>query len=463
MMSFLSRSFRGIGSLHLVRAVRFNIVVALVGASLFFLPEQAQAMKIQEITSPGGIKAWLVHEKSVPIISMNFGFKGGASQDPADRVGLSYFVSGMLDEGAGDLTSVQFHERMEELAIKISFDTTRDVFSGNMRTLSENKADAFEMLRLALTEPRFDDDAVERIKSQILAGLKFDENDPSKVAAKAWFKTAFKDHPYGRPTKGTTTSVQAISGQDLKGYVSRVIAKDTLSIAVVGDIGAEELGALLDKTFGSLPEKADLSAVPEAEAPKGPVVEIVPMDVPQSVAEFGMAGLKRHDPDFIPAYVLNYIIGGGGFSSRLTEEVREKRGLAYSVYSYLYPFDHGAAYIGNVATQNKDMGQSLEVIQSVLDDIVANGPTADELKNAKQYLTGSYPLRFDTSSKISSQLLWIQIEGLGVSYIDERNAMIEAVSAEDLKRVAQRLIESNGLIVTIVGQPEGVSARDGKS
>lgn len=438
-------------------------VAALASSALLFLPEPAQAMNIQKITSPGGIKAWLVEEKSVPLISMHFGFTGGSVQDPKDKPGLSYFLSGMLDEGAGDLTSIQFQERAEELAVKLSFDTTRDAFTGSLRTLTKNKDEAFELLRLAVSEPRFDNDAVERIRSQIQSGLRFDENDPSKVAARAWFKYAFKDHPYGRSIKGTVDTVSAITADDLRSYTKRVLAKDTLKIAVVGDIDAAGLGELLDKTFGALSDKSELNTIPEAAPPTGPTVEVISMKVPQSVAEFGFAGIKRKDPDFIPAYVLNYIIGGGGFVSRFTEEVREKRGLAYSVYSYLYPYDFGAAYIGNVATQNKDMRQSLDVIKDVLQDIADKGPSEEELTNAKRYLTGSYPLRFDTSSKISSQLMWLQIEDLGSSYIDERNDLIEAVSLDDLKRVAKRLIKSDGLIVTIVGEPEGLSDKEDKS
>lgn len=421
------------------------------------------AIKIQRVVSPGGIEAWLVESHDVPLIAMHFGFAGGAAQDPEGKEGLSYFVSGMLNEGAGDLDSSAFQEREEDLAVKMDFDATRDAFAGSFQTLTKNRDEAFELLRLAVNEPRFDADALERIGAQIVTGLKFDMNDPRKVASREWFRLAFDGHPYSNPLKGDAATVKAIGQADLKDYVRRVFARDTLKVGVVGDIDAKTLGVLLDKVFGGLPEKSDLREVAEVKPVAGPVRKVVEMDVPQSVAQFGMPGIKRNDDDFVPSYILNYILGGGGFNSRLMEEVREKRGLAYSVYSYLSPYKHSAVYVGNVATENKSVGKSLEVIEAELKRMAEEGPSAEELKNAKQYLTGSYPLRFDSSSKIASQLFWAQIEDLGIDYFDKRNGMIEAITLDDVKRVAKRLLAGDGLIVTIVGKPTPSEAKPGKS
>ncbi|MDA7947333.1 MAG: insulinase family protein [Hyphomicrobiaceae bacterium] len=425
---------------------------------LLTLPAEAK-MRIQEVTSPGGIKAWLVESRQVPLIAMRFGFVGGAVYDPDGKEGLSNFIAGMLDEGAGDMKSVAFQERAEELAVRMSFNAGRDMFIGSFQTLAENKDEAAKLLRLALTKPRFDADAVDRIKKQIITGLKFEQNDPRQVASKEWFRIAFDGHPYSRPVKGTIDTVGAISGEDLRDYAKRVFVRDNLTVAVVGDIDAKTLGPMLDKIFGDLPKSSDLKPIAEAKPPAGPQRKVIEMNVPQSVAVFGHSGLKRKDKDFIASYVLNYILGGGGFNSRLTEEVREKRGLAYSVYSYLSPYRRAAIYMGNVATENKSMVRSLEVIETELRRMAEKGPTAEELKNAKQYLTGSYPLRFDTSSKIASQLLWIQIEDLGLDYIDTRNSKIEAITLDDVRRVAKRLLNADGLIVTIVGKPEGVEKK----
>ncbi len=427
-----------------------------LGAALLFVllaGSQADAVEVQHVKSPGGIEAWLVESHANPLVAMRFAFRGGAAQDPDGKDGLAYFVSGMMDEGAGELGSTAFQELQQSLAMRMEFDASRDVMLGRMRTLTENRDEAFDLLGLALTKPRFDQDAVERVRSQILTGLKIDENDPENVAALAWDRLAFKDHPYGRPIKGTMESVSAIDRDDLKDYVRRLFARDKLLISVVGDIDAETLGRLLDKVFGDLPAHSALVPIADARPPLGPTRQVIEMDVPQSVARFGHRGFGRKDKDFIASYILNYIIGGGGFSSRLMEEVREKRGLAYSVYSNLHPYEHGPVFVGNVATRNEAVGQSLAVIASELKRLAEQGPSAEEVANAKSYLTGAYALRFESSTSIANQLLWIQIEDLGADYIETRNALIEAVTLEDIKRVAKRLIEADRLITTIVGKP----------
>ena len=410
-------------------------------------------MKIQEVTSPGGIKAWLVESHANPLIAIRFAFLGGASQDAPGKDGQAYFVTAMMDEGAGDLDAGAFQELEQGLAMRMDFDAGRDVMMGSIQTLTENKDEVFALARLAMAQPRFDEDALERVRAQILAGLKFDENDPETVASIAWDRIAFADHPYGRPVKGTRDSITAMTSDDLHDYVRRVYARDKLVISVVGDISADELGKALDKLFGDLPEQSELVTVAEANPPLGPTREVIVMDVPQSVAQFGLRGISRHDDDFIAAYVLNYIIGGGGFSSRLMEEVREKRGLAYSVYSNLYPYMHGAVFVGNVATKNEAVGQSLAVIETELSRLAEQGPSVDELDSARAYLTGAYALRFESSSSIASQLLWIQIEDLGIDYVTKRNALIEAVTMDDVKRVAKHLLSADQLITTIVGKP----------
>jgi zinc protease len=414
-------------------------------------------MDIKQVTSPGGIKAWLVEEHSVPLVAIRFAFEGGTAQDPDGKPGLANFLTAMLDEGAGDLKAEAFQERMEDLAMRMSFSEGRDTFYGSFQTLSDNRDETIELLRLALTEPRFDETALERIRKQLIAGLAFAAKNPNRVAGRLWAETAFQGHPYGRPANGTPESVNAITADDLRAYTKNVFARDNLHVAVVGDITSEELGRVLDRVFGALPQSPDLKEIPEAKIAGG-TLKVNQMPVPQSVAVFGLPGLKRDDPDFIPAYVMNHILGGGGFSSRLMEEVREKRGLAYSVYSYLQSFDRAAIFAGQVATKNEALTKSLDVIRGEITQIAEKGVTQEDLDNAKSYLTGSYALRFDTSSKIASQLLAIQLEGLGIDYVNRRNELINAVTLDDVKRVARRLMKPERLIVAIAGQPEGIAA-----
>lgn len=424
-------------------------------------PPQAQkaatkTMNIQDVKSPGGISAWLVEEHSVPLLALRFVFDGGSSQDPIGKEGIANFITAMMDEGAGDLDAAAFQERMEELAVRMSFEDNRDGFYGNFETLSANREPALEMLKLALNKPRFDADATERIRKQLLANLAFAAKNPQQVAGKSWAEAAFPGHPYGRSANGTPETVAAIQPADLETFRKRTFARDTLRVVAVGDIDAKQLGLILDQVFGDLPAKAELTPVP-ATVPK-PVekLKVIEMDVPQSVVQFGMAGVGRKDPDFIPAFVMNHILGGGGFASRLTEEVREKRGLAYSVYSYLQPSKRAAVFAGGVATRNEAVKESIDVIRAELARMATDGPTPTELANSKSYLTGSFALQFDTNSKIANQLLWMLNEDMGIDYPARRNALIEAVTLDDVKRAAARILTVDDLLVTVVGKPIGL-------
>lgn len=423
-------------------------------------PEQVKAsMQIQQVTSSGGIKAWLVQEHSVPLIALRFSFEGGSSQDPAGKEGVANFLTAMMDEGAGDLDHTKFQERMEELAMRMSFSDDADVMYGSFETLTANRDAAVDMLRLAVTQPRFDAEAVERIRKQLLSSLAFAAKSPDRVVLKEWSAMAFHGHSYGRPASGTPQSVAAITREDLVAYRQNTFARDTLRIAVVGDITAADLGTLLDRVFGDLPAKANLHPVNNAEPEAKEKLKIIEMDVPQSVVRFGMNGIARKDKDFMAAYVLNQILGGGGFASRLMEEVREKRGLAYSVYSYIQPMRRASIFAGGVATKNEAVAESINVIKQELARMAADGPTVTELANAKSYLTGSFPLQLDTNAKIANRLLWMQLEETGIDYLETRNQQIDAVTLDDVKRVAKRLLKVDDLIITVVGKPKGLGPR----
>jgi zinc protease len=430
------------------------LLATLILLSLVTLIKPAGAMDIKTIKSPGGIEAWLVENHANPMMALRFSFEGGSAQDPVGKEGTANFLSAMLDEGAGDIDSAAFQERLEELAVRMSFQESQDAFYGNFETLTANRDAATDLLRLAINEPRFDADAAERIRRQIQASIVYAEKDPEKVASRVWFELAFDGHPYSRPPNGTKESLASITPADLEAYRKRVFARSNLRVVAVGDITEAELGQLLDKVFGALPDKPDLLAIPRTEPARGGKTKIVEMDVPQSVAVFGFGAMARKDPDFLTAFVVNHLVGGGGFASRLMEEVREKRGLAYSVYSYLQPLRSAAIFSGSVATRNDAVKTSIEIIREELMKVAQEGPNETEFANAKSYLIGSYALRFDTNVKIATQLLGLMEEGFGPDYIRERNALIEAITLEDARRVAKRLLDVDNMIVTIVGKPE---------
>lgn len=439
-----------------------SALAAVAVGTLLLCTPQAQAMtKIERVVSPGGIEAWLVRESSVPLIAMEFSFKGGANQDPVGKPGAAYMMAALLDEGAGDLDAKAFQARSERNAVELSFRASRDEIRGSLKILSNRQTEGFDLLRLALTQPRFDQEPVERIRAQMLTALKRETTSPNEIGSRLWWRTAFPNHPYSLPTNGSLESVPSIVRDDLTGYAGRVLARDNLKVGVVGDIDAKALGAMLDQVFGSLPAKSQLRDVPKTQPDVlGKRLE-VPLDVPQTVVAFGGLGIARNDPDFIPAFIVNHILGGGSFSSRLYSEVREKRGLAYSVYSYLLPLDATALFMGGTQTRADKADETVGLIKEEIHRLAENGPTLDELERAKSYIQGSYPLNFDTSTKIAAQLVQLQVDDLGIDYWERRNGLIDAVALADVKRVASRLL-NGGVLFTVVGRtPATAAAKQG--
>jgi zinc protease len=437
------------------RSIARRAVVALLALPLLAAP--ALATTIEHVVSPGGIEAWLVHEPAVPMIAIDFAFVGGAAQDAPGKGGTASLVASLLDEGAGDLDAKTFHARLERKAIELGFQAERDTLRGTLRTLTENKDEAFEYLRLAVTQPRFDQSDVEVIRAQMLSMLRRATTSPTDIANLRWWQVAFADHPYGRPVNGTLESVPTVTIADLKDYTHRVLARENLKVAVVGDIDAETVKVMLDRVFGGLPAQPELKPVANV-SPQGLGRRIVvKVDVPQAVVAFGGPGIARKDPDFMAAYIVNHILGGGAFSSRLYQEVREKRGLAYSVYDSLVWLNHSALFLGGTATRADRAGETLDVIDKEIHRLANEGPTADELAKAKAYLNGSFVLNLDTSSKIAALLVQLQLDGLGIDYFTRRPEMINGVTLEDARRVAKRMLDS-GMLVTVAGRPEGIAS-----
>jgi len=440
-------------------AWRFAFILAagLAITPLWSAPSQAAA-RIQHLISPGGIEASFVQDATVPLIAMEYAFGGGATQDPVDKPGVGNLVADLLDEGSGELDSRTFHERLDRRAIQLSFTSTRDYFRGSLRMLKDTRDEAFELLRTSLTSPHFDSADVERIRAQVISGLRRDTANPTALAGRKFLEVAFGDHPYGRQANGTLESVAKIDVADLKDYVRRVLARDTLKIAVVGDVDPATLGQLLDKTFGGLPAKASLVPVPDIAPAKPPQRAFIPLDVPQTVVTFGGPGFMRHDPNFMAAYVVNHILGGSGLSSRLYHEVREKRGLAYSVYESLLWMDHSAVFVGNTGTRADRAGETVDAIDKEIRRMAENGPTQQELDEAKSYLKGSQMLALDTSAKLASALLQYQLDRLPIDYIEKRNAIVDAVTLDDARKAAQRLW-GQGLLTVIVGRAPQAAAQ----
>ena len=415
------------------------------------------AVEIQEVVSPGGINAWLVEEHSIPFVALEIRFKGGASLDPKDKRGATNLMTGLIEEGAGDLDARAFAEARDALAASFDFDVWDDAFSVSARFLTENQDQAVALLREALVNPRFDDDSLERVRGQVLSIIRSDATDPNTIANRTLDEMVFGDHPYATSRDGTLDGVSALTRDDVVAAHRAVLARDRIYVGASGDITAEQLGALLDALLGDLP--ATGASLPEDVEPRVEGgVTVVPFETPQSVALFGHEGIPRDDPDFFPAFVANQIFGGNGRQSRLSFEVREERGLTYSVGSYLVNFDHADLLLGQFASANDRVAAAIDVVKEEWTKIAAEGVTETELEEVKTYLTGAYPLRFDGNGPIARIMVGMQTVGLTPDYIATRNDQVNAVTLEDVKRVAERIFQPENLHFVVVGQPEGLES-----
>jgi zinc protease len=428
--------------------------------SLFFIAAltiPASATEIQKVTSEGGITAWLVEEHSIPIVSIDILFRGGASIEPADKHGATNLMSGLLEEGSGQYDATEFLEASEALAARFSFDTSRDLVSVSATVLKENLNPSMELLRIALTEPRFDEVAFERVREQVNSVIRRAETNPRSMGGSRFRTLAFGDHPYARNLEGTLESIGALTPQDMREAHQTALTHDKMVIGVVGDITTEELARLLDTVFAALPDSSS-EIVPLTSIQTDGGVDIIDHPSPQSVVIFGQAGIMRDDPDYIVAYIMNHILGTG-FTSRLNQEIREKRGLTYGVASFLTPYDRAALYMGSISSSNENIAEAIGLIQDEWARMANEGVTQEELESAQKYLTGSYPLRFDSNGAIASILAGLQFANLPIDYVVTRNEDVNAITVEDINQAASRLVQPDKLHFVIVGQPVGITAK----
>jgi zinc protease len=428
-------------------------VVTTWGALILaLLTADAAASNINSLKSLKGAEVWFAEDHTVPVIALEASLPAGSAYDPAGKAGLASFAGSMLDEGAGPLDSKAFHDALATRAIELSVTADRDYLQITLLTESENARDAFRLLGLALQHPRFDVDAVARVRAQILEDLASGDDEPEVVATRAFYGTYFAGHPYAHPPDGDAAGVSAILQNDLKAFARTHWVRGGLKIALSGDVSAAEASALLASAFSGLPQHEPATPPPVVRTAT-PGIRVIDMPLPQPTAVFGLPGVLRSDPDFIAAYVANYIVGGGGFSSRLTTEVRVNRGLTYGISTDLVTYGRAGLVLGEVATRRESVHQSIAVMRAVLKKFAAEGATEQELADAKTYLTGSFPLAFASNAGLASQMGTFQRLGLGPDYVAKRNGLIESVTLQDIRRVAKRLFDPARLTVVIAGTP----------
>jgi zinc protease len=417
----------------------------------------AYAMNIQEVTSKNGIKAWLVEDKKLPLIAMHFAFRGGTEQDPIDKQGLATLTTELLTEGAGPYDAAAFQQELADHSIGISFEAGRDALLGDVKMLKTDQDKAIELLQLALTKARFDTAAIERLRARQMSALRLQYGNPGWQARVALFRQIFGTHPYGERRLGTSETLARLTAADIRNFAARHLARDNLVIAVAGDMTPGELSGLLDRVFGDLPKKARLAEIPEIVWPQNTASILVPREGTQTELLFAMPGPKRDDPDWYAAEIADYILGSGGFSSRLMQDVRDKNGLTYGIETGLSPMEHGGILIGSAATDNSKTGKAWSIALDTMRRFYDDGVTEKEITAAKDYLTGSLPLTMTSTDKIAAALVTIQLDHLGRDYIDRYNDLVRNVTEDEVEQATKRWFNPDRLTLVMVGKPEGVT------
>lgn len=433
----------------------FSIVLLTLSAPSY---ARDSFLDIEEIKTETGITAWLVQDDSVPVIAFNFSFKNaGSAQEPDDKQGLARILSNTMDEGAGEIQSEAFQKELRDKSISLSFSSSRDNFGGGVKTLSVNKTRAFELLKLAVNEPRFDEAPLARMIASNKARIRSSLSNPDWIAARILNDVAYQGHPYARNSGGTLSSLESITAADLKAFKEKHLTKDRLHIAVAGDISKDELSKIIDDVFGNLPQTAPEGRVEDLKLQSKNSIFLHEKDIPQTVIEILQPGVPRSDPDYHTAQVMNFILGSSGFGSRMTEEIREKRGLTYGIYTFMSNMDHFSGLGISTSTQNDSVKEMMDLIEAEWNKMRSYPVTDQELENAKSYLIGSLPLSLTSTDKISGLLLSLQLDGLGTDYLDKREQAIQSTSKDDIFRLAQKLLNPEHFVTVMVGKPEKVT------
>lgn len=423
-------------------------LVAFVVALLVLVP--ADAAKVKPVSALPGVTVWQVEDHTIPVIALSASLPAGSAYDPPGKSGTAALAAYLLNEGAERMNSESYQTALAMRGIKLEVFPARDTLTVRLTTLAVNAKEAFRLLGLALSKPRFDPDALTRVRLQMMQALDRGREDPATVADQGFHSLYFGPYTYGRPVDGDTRALASISAQDLRAFAKTHWVRGELKIAVAGDISAAALPALLQSGFAALADTAP--PLPPAPVRVGaPGLHILPMDAPQPAVVFGAPGLKRSDRDFVAALVANYILGGAGSGSRLTRELREQRGLTYDVATDLVPYRRAGLLLGGVSSRKSAVRQTITIVRETMRKFAAEGPTAAELSDAKQYLNGSFPLSFTSNADIAAQLNLFQELGLPLDYLDRRAGSINAVSQADVRRVAKRLFDPDRLTIVVAG------------
>jgi zinc protease len=409
--------------------------------------------KIQHWTLDNGARVYFVESRELPMLQVRVVFDAGSSRDPAKKSGLANLTAAMLDEGTDGLTTDDIAGRFEGVGAEFGAGIDRDMASVSLRSLSDPSLldPALDLFAQIVAKPAFPAGNLERQRAQLLVALQKDAQSPGAIAQKAFYRELYGNHPYAGDPSGDEASLKSITREDLVEFHRRHYVGANAWVVIVGDANKSQAQKIAERVAGKLPAGAAPAPLPEVGMPEAARQKQINFPATQTHVNMGQPGVRRGDPDYFPLYVGNYTLGGGGLVSRLSEEVREKRGLSYSVYSYFLPLRMpGPLFIG-LQTKNTQRDQALKLVREVIADFAAKGPTDAELVAAKKHLTGSFPLRLDSDGKIAENLAVIAFYGLPLTYLDDFIPNIEAVTAEQIRDAYRRRVHPDRMVTVTVG------------
>jgi len=406
--------------------------------------------RIEHWTAPSGARVFFIESRVVPIIDVQVDFAAGGAYAPADKAGLAGLTRGLLDTGAGELDEEKIADRLADSGALLGGGADKDRASVSLRTLSSarEREAALALMRLILQQPSFPAAVLDREKARTIAGIREADTRPASIAAKRFAAALYPGHPYGQVP--TAESVERISREDLLAFYRAHYGARRAVVSIIGDLSRGEAEALAQELTAGLPDAPEKVSLPDTALPARGTVRI---DHPATQAHIllGLPAVRRGDPDYIPLLVGNYILGGGGFVSRLMKEVREKRGYAYSVYSYFQPQRQPGPFEVGLQTKRDQAGAALKVVEEVLAGFLENEPSGEELKAAQRNLVDGFPLRIDSNRKLLEYLSVIGFYGLPLTYLDDFPRKVQAVTAADIRAAFARHVRPAHFVTVIVG------------
>ena len=429
--------------------MRFLIVSIVF---FFFSANKSIAIDFKSLKTDSGIKFWLVEDKSLPLISLSFLFKGGSSLDPGGKEGVTNLMTSLLDEGSDNFSASEFKLAMRENGVKISYSASKEKINGTFQVVKSQIQEGFWLLHESLNKPLFQLDKINEVKSQIEASIKIDQSNISTIASDKFNDFFFINNKLGKTVKGNLDSLSKIKRLDILKSFEKSITKNNLVIGIAGDINSELAKKYIDYVFGNLPINNSIKPISTLPDLRNGV-EIFEIDTPQTTVVFGQRGLSRNNKDYFSARIANYILGGGGFQSRLYKEIRERNGLVYSIYSYLLPFERTGIIIGGFQTRNENVKNTIQKVRDEWINIRVNGISKKELANAKTYFKGSFSRNLTSTVSIANLLMIVQYYDLGEDYFANRDLIIDNVKLNHVNKLVKNLFDNDKLFFMVVGKP----------